>query len=84
VAILGGAANPLAVADDEVTKLALRIEFVEEAVGVARPRDELVFHLHAALGGEVFREFHQGIGRVPGRPAQRQLLGLGNRLTAKT
>jgi len=84
VAVLGGATNPLAVADDEVAKLALRVELVEEAVGIASPRDELVFHLNAALGGKVLRELDQGVGRVPGCPAQRQLLGLGDGLTAKT
>ena len=45
--ILRRAADPLAVADDQVAQLAVRIELVEEAVGIARPGDELVFHLDA-------------------------------------
>ena len=83
VAVLGGAADPLAVADDEIAQLALGIEFVEEAIGIARPRDELVFHLDASLGGEVLAELHQGVGGIPGRPTQGQLFGLGGSLSAE-
>jgi hypothetical protein len=84
LAFLGGAADPLAVTDNDVAELALGIQFIEKAIRVAGPRHELVFHLNSGLGGEVFRELHQSVGRVPCRPAQRQLLCLGNRLTAKT
>ena len=84
MAVLGGPADPLAVTDNEVAELALGIELVEEAIGVARPRDELVFHLNAGLGGEVLRKLDQRVGRIPRRPAQRQLFGLGNRLTTET
>ena len=68
----------------QVAQLALRVELVEHAVGEVRPGHELVLHLDAGLGGEVLRQLDQRVGRVPGRPAQRQLLGLGNSLTAKT
>jgi hypothetical protein len=74
----------LAVADNDVAKLSFRVEFVEEPVRVARPRDELVFHLNSGLRGEIFRKLHQGVGRIPRRPAQRQLFCLSNSLAAKT
>ena len=44
---------------------------------IARPRDELELHVDAGLGGEVLGKLDQRIGRVPGRPAERQLLVLG-------
>ena len=72
VPVLGGAADPLAVADDEVAELAVRVELVDEAVGVARPGDELVLHLDAGLLGEVLAELDQRVRRVPRRPAERQ------------
>ena len=75
--IFSGAADPLAVADDQIAELAMRIELIEKAIGIARPRDELVFHLTAGLGGEILGELHQSIRRVPCRPAQRELLALG-------
>jgi len=53
------------------------IELVEETVGIARPRHELVFHLDAGLLGEILAQFDQRIGRIPGRPTQCQLLALG-------
>src|SRR5205807_2391980 len=84
VTVLGGTADPLAVTDNDVAKLTLRIELVEEAIGIARPRNELVLHLNSGFGGEVFRKLHQGIGRIPRRPTQRQLFGLSNRLTSET
>ena len=77
VAVLGGAADPLAVADDQVAELAVRVELVEEAVGIARPRHELELHLDAGLGGEVLRQLDQRVGRVPSGPAQGERLRLG-------
>ena len=77
VAVLGRPADPLAVADDEVAKLAVRVELVDETVGVARPGDELVFHLDAGLLGEVLAELDQRVRRIPRRPAERQRLVLG-------
>jgi hypothetical protein len=76
VAVLGRAADPLAVADDQVAQLALGIELVEEPVGVARPRHELELHVDAALGREVLRQLDQRVGRIPRGPAQRQILRL--------
>src|SRR5262249_3136081 len=59
-------------ANDQVAELAVGIELVQEAVGIARPGDELVFHSDAGLGREVLGQLHQRIGRVPGRPAKGQ------------
>ncbi len=79
VAVLGAGAEPLAVADHQVAELAARVELVEEAVGEVGPGHELEVHLDAARGGEVLGQLGQRVGRVPGRPAQRQrfILGLG-------
>ena len=79
--VLRRAADPLAVADDQVAQLAVGIELVEEAVGIARPWDELVLHLDAGLG-EVLAKLDQRVGRVPGRPAQSKLLALRRRRLA--
>src|SRR3990167_6625704 len=65
----GRGADPLAVADQNVAQLAVRVQLVEQPVGVIRPRHEFEFHLHPALGAEVLRQFDQRIGRVPCRPA---------------
>ena len=77
VALGRGRADPLAVADQQVAQLALGVELVEHALREVRPGHELVLHLDAGLRGEVLRELDQRIGRVPGGPAQRELLGLG-------
>src|SRR5208282_6238746 len=61
---------------DQVAKLAVRIEFVEKTVGVARPGHELVLHLDARLLGEILVELDQRIGGIPGRPTQGQCLCL--------
>ena len=83
VPVLGAGAQPLAVADHQVAQLAARVELVEKAVGEAGPRHELELHLNAALGGEVLGQFGQRVGRVPGRPAERQLLVLRVRDVAR-
>ena len=80
VAILRRTSDPLTVANDQVAQLAARVELIEKAIGVARPRDELVLHLDAGLLGEILAQFHERVCRIPGRPAQRQLLALGRRL----
>jgi hypothetical protein len=84
MAVLRGAADPLAVANDEIAQLALRVELVQKAVGVARPGNELEFHVDAGLGGEVLRQLDQRVGRIPRRPAQRQVLGVGATADRKT
>ena len=76
VAVLRRAADPLAVADDEIAERAVRIELVQEAIGIARPWHELELHGGAGLSGEVLGELHQGVRRVPCGPAERQLAGL--------
>ena len=76
VAVLGRAADPLAVADDQVAQLALGVELVEEAVGVVGPRHELELHVDAGFGGEVLGKFDKRVRRIPGGPAQGQILGL--------
>ena len=76
VPVLGGAADPLAVADEQVAELALRVELVEEAVREAGPGHEFELHRDSRLGREVLGELDQGVRRVPRGPAQRQLLGL--------
>ena len=76
VAVLGRAADPLAVADDQVAQLALGIQLVEEAVGIVGPRHELELHADAGFLGEVLGQFDQRVGRVPCGPAQRQIFGL--------
>jgi hypothetical protein len=50
----------------------MRIELVDEAVGVARPGDELVLHLDPGLLGKILAELDERVGRVPRRPAKRQ------------
>jgi hypothetical protein len=40
--------------------------------------------LDSGFRGEIFRKLHQSVGRVPRRPAQRQLFCLSNSLAAKT
>ena len=84
VTILGGAADPLAVTDNQVAEFSFRVELIKEAICVARPRDELILHLNAGFGGEVLRKLHQSVGRVPRRPAQRQLFCLSKSLIANT
>ncbi len=74
VAVGGAAADPLAVADHQITELAARVELVDETVGEVGPRHELELHLDAGLGGEVLGQLGQRVGRVPRRPAQRDLL----------
>jgi hypothetical protein len=74
--IFSGAADPLAVADDQIAELAVGIELVEETIGVARPRDELVFHFDSSFFGEILAELDKGVGRIPCRPAQCELLVL--------
>jgi hypothetical protein len=75
--VVGGVrAEPLAVADHQIAQLALGVELVEEAIGEVGPGHELEVHLDAALGGEVLGQLGERIRRVPGRPAQRQLLVL--------
>ena len=74
--VLRRAADPLAVADDQVAQLAVRVELVEEAIGIARPGDELVLHLDAGFFGEVLAELDERVGRIPCRPAQGELLAL--------
>ena len=76
LAVLGGAADPLAVADHQVAQMAARVQLVQEAVGKARPGHELEFHVDPGLGGEVLRQLDQRIRRVPGGPAQGQILRL--------
>ena len=71
VPVLGRAADPLAVADDQVAELALGIELVEKAVGVVGPRHELELHGDAGFGGEVLAQLNKGVGRIPCGPAQR-------------
>ncbi len=51
-----------------IAQRAVRIEFVEEAIGVVGPGHEFELHADPGLGGEVLRQFDQGIGRVPCRP----------------
>ena len=82
--IFRSSADPLAVADDQVAQFAVRIELVEEAVGIARPWDELVFHFDTGLLGKVLAKLNQCVRRIPGRPAQGKLLALGrDRLAGK-
>jgi hypothetical protein len=76
VSVLGRAANPLAVADDQVAELALGIELVEEAVGVVRPGNEFELHGNAGFGGKILAQLNKSVRRVPRRPAERQLLRL--------
>src|ERR1700761_5373291 len=76
------AADPLTVADDQIAKLAVRIQLVEKAVGIARPRDELVFHLNAGFFGKILAKLDKGIGGIPCRPAQRELFALRSSRTA--
>src|SRR5262249_8862456 len=77
-------ADPLAVADDQIAQLAVRVELVEEAVGIARPWDELVLHLDAGLLGEILAELDKGVCRIPCRPAQGKLALSCSRLARKT
>ena len=82
--VLRGAADPLAVADDEIAQLALRVELVQKAVGVARPGNELELHVDAGLRREVFRQLDKGVGRIPRRPTQGQVFGIGGTADRKT
>ena len=82
VAALGRAADPLAVADDQVAELALRVELVEHPVGEVRPGHELELHVDLGLGGEVLAQLDQRVGRVPSGPAERDRLALGLRSAA--
>ena len=76
VAVLGRAADPLAVADHQVAELALGVQLVEHAVGEVRPGHELELHLDAGLLGEALAQLDQRVRRVPRRPAQGQRLVL--------
>jgi hypothetical protein len=80
VAVLGRAADPLAVADDQVAEFAVGIQLVQHAVGEVRPGHEFELHVDAGLRGEVLGKFDQGVGRVPGGPAQGDLLAFGSGL----
>ena len=82
VAALGRAADPLAVADDHIAELPLRIELVEHPVGEVRPGHELELHVDLGLGGELLAQFDQRVGRIPGGPAERDRLALGLRSAA--
>ena len=74
MAVLGGAADPLAVADQQVAELPAGVQLVEKPVGEVRPGHELEIHPDAGLGGEVLGQLDESICRVPGRPAQRELV----------
>src|SRR5689334_7332280 len=54
----------------------MRIEFVQEAIGVIGPRHEFELHTDTRFGGEVLRQFDQCVGGVPCGPAQRNGLSL--------
>jgi hypothetical protein len=64
--VLGAAADLLAVADDEVAKLAAGVQLVQRAVGEIRSGHELEVHLDAALRLDVPGELDQRVRRVPG------------------
>ena len=73
--VFGTAADPLAVADQQIAKFAARIQFVQHTVGEIRPRDELKAHAVPGLFFEFLTQFNQCVGRVPCGPAQRQVFG---------
>ena len=56
VPVLGGAPDPLAVADQQIAQLALGVQLVDETVGKAGPGHELELHCNAGLGGEILRQ----------------------------
>ena len=79
VAVLGAAADPLAVADQQVAKFAAGVQLVEHAVGEVGPGHELELHRVAGLGLEVLGQLDKRIGRIPCGPAKRQVVGLCRR-----
>ena len=81
MAVFRAAADPLAVADQQIAEFAAGVQLVEHAVGEVRPGHEFEIHGVAVFGLEFLRQLDKRVGRIPGRPAQRQLIGLriGNR-----
>ncbi len=72
VLVLRRAADPLAVADDQVAEFAVRVELIDEPIGIAGPGNELVLHLDPGLFGEILAQLDQRVRRVPCGPAKRQ------------
>ena len=64
----------MAVADRQVAELPAGVQLVEETAGEVRPGNELELHPDAGLRGEVLRQLDERVGRVPRRPAQREIV----------